>query len=256
MKILYSEYNQDYKNYQFPYCIWAFPDNFDDIREIFSSGFLPSGSKPTRFYLARSVRIACDKFRLTSENKRILNKFKCIDVELIDKEVFDISEELFDMCIRSANSRFGNDIMSKERLYKIISSEHTTHYLIFKNNNVINGLVTCFVFNNEFVHYNFSFFDLGSDNKKMGIYLMTRAIHYLKHECFHYIYLGTCYTQKAKYKTQFLGLEFFNGSIWSSNKDELKFLLLRDEIKNQHHLLEDENYLTMFLGGDLNNLVL
>ena len=71
---------------------------------------------------------------------------------------------------------------------------------------------------------------------------------------FRHVYLGTCYSQNALYKTQFGGAEFFNGFCWSQDLKELKYLLRRDKQDPVHHLLETEEYREQFYRGDLGKI--
>jgi hypothetical protein len=60
------------------------------------------------------------------------------------------------------------------------------------------------------------------------------------------LYLGTCYSQNALYKTQFSGAEFFNGLCWSNDLAELKFILKRDAGELTEHLFESDDYRRLF----------
>ena len=42
MKLLFSEQNSDYANYQFPYAVWAVPEPGETPADLFNAGFLPS----------------------------------------------------------------------------------------------------------------------------------------------------------------------------------------------------------------------
>jgi hypothetical protein len=66
-----------------------------------------------------------------------------------------------------------------------------------------------------------------------------------------YLYLGTCYSAQALYKTQFQGTEFFNGYRWSGNISELKHLLARQQGELREHLLEEEAYRAAYCDGSL-----
>ena len=68
------------------------------------------------------------------------------------------------------------------------------------------------------------------------------------------LYLGTCYSGTALYKTQFAGAEFFNGFRWSNDLDELKFIIKRDKKELTQHLLETEEYREAFYKGDLGKI--
>ena len=79
MKLLFSEQNSDYEHYQFPYAIWAVPEEGESPSDIFDAGFLPSSRNLDRFYLCRQVRVNLAKFKPSSENRRILRKGKGIE---------------------------------------------------------------------------------------------------------------------------------------------------------------------------------
>ena len=84
---------------------------------------------------------------------------------------------------------------------------------------------------------------------------MTTAATLFAERGFRQLYLGTCYSQNAMYKTQFAGAEFFNGFCWSRDLKELKHLLRRDRQETTRHLLETDEYLEEFYRGDLKNIV-
>ena len=69
-----------------------------------------------------------------------------------------------------------------------------------------------------------------------------------------HLYLGTCYSQTALYKTQFAGAEFFNGFRWSDDLDELKFIIKRDKKDLTQHLLETDEYREKFYKADLGKI--
>ena len=52
MKLLFSEQNSDYEHYQFPYAIWAVPEDGETPADIFNAGFLPSSRISTAFICA------------------------------------------------------------------------------------------------------------------------------------------------------------------------------------------------------------
>ena len=68
------------------------------------------------------------------------------------------------------------------------------------------------------------------------------------------LYLGTCYSAPALYKTQFAGAEFFNGFRWSDDLAELKFIIQRDKKDLSQHLLETEEFREKFYGSDLEKM--
>ena len=86
------------------------------------------------------------------------------------------------------------------------------------------------------------------------MFMMTSAVALFAEHGKKHLYLGTCYSDAALYKTQFAGAEFFTGFRWSDNLKELKFLLHRDEKDLRQHLLETEAYRDEFYKGDLEKI--
>ena len=87
---------------------------------------------------------------------------------------------------------------------------------------------------------------------RLGIMaLMTTAIRHFAEQKFTHIYLGTCYSERALYKIQFSGVEFFNGFRWSQNLDELKYLVRREHKK---HLLEAAEFKDTFYEGSMDKI--
>ena len=83
------------------------------------------------------------------------------------------------------------------------------------------------------------------------MFMMTSAAALFAERGFKHLYLGTCYSQTALYKTQFAGAEFFTGFRWSNDLDELKFIIRRDKKELYQHLLESDEYRDEFYMGDL-----
>jgi hypothetical protein len=84
--------------------------------------------------------------------------------------------------------------------------------------------------------------------------MMTSAVELFAGRGVKNLYLGTCYSENALYKTQFSGAEFFNGFRWSQNLKELKYLLRRDRKPVSQHLLETEEYRAAFHPGGLGEM--
>jgi len=87
------------------------------------------------------------------------------------------------------------------------------------------------------------------------MYMMTSAVELFADSGVKFLYLGTCYSSAALYKTQFAGAEFFNGFRWSDDLDELKFIIKRDKKELTQHLLETQEYRDAFYAGDLSKIV-
>ena len=95
-----------------------------------------------------------------------------------------------------------------------------------------------FYLHESIAFYYYSFYDLNYTNKNLGMFMMTSSLALMKERGFDSIYLGSCYSRNALYKSQFIGFQFWNGFQWSENIKELKFLIERDGGEVDKHLLE------------------
>jgi arginyl-tRNA--protein-N-Asp/Glu arginylyltransferase len=253
VKLLFSEQKSDYDHYQFPYAIWAVPEPGECPSEIFNAGFLPSSRNLDRFYLCRQVRVNLAKFKPSSENRRILRKGAGIRVDLVAREKFNYTPERRQFYKNYADIKFGNDVMSFERLDALFASPIISHLLVFTDTatNAEVGAATMYVEGRELAYYYYAFYDLNYYARNLGMYMMTSAAGLFASRGFKHLYLGTCYSSTALYKTQFVGSEFFNGFRWSNDLTELKYILKRDKKELYQHLLESEDYRKEFYRADL-----
>ncbi len=244
MKLLFSEAKPDYGNYIFPYAIWAFPEAGETPADLFNAGFLPSSRQLDRFYLCRQIRVQLAKFTPSSENRRILRKGETIAAKLISRAEFEFTPARREFCKRYTDAKFGMDGMSYERLDSLFHAAVTTHVLLFTDTatNREVGLATLYVEGDRMAFYYYAFYELTHPNRSLGLFMMTTAIKSFAERGSQQLYLGSCYSDSALYKTQFPGCEFFNGGRWSDNLAELKFILKRSQGELTQHLLEDAEY--------------
>lgn len=255
MKLLFSEHKSDYNNYIFPYAIWGFPESGETPADMFDQGFLPSSRDLDRFYLCRHVRVSLKKFKLSSENRRILRKGSGIEVNLVPRAAFDFTAKRRDFYKTYADIRFGKDIMTYERLDALFNSPITSHILIFTDSETKAEMGTATLYlEGEMAYYYYAFYDLNYYARNLGMHMMTSAVDLFAQKDFRYIYLGSCYSSNALYKTQFNGAEFFNGVQWSRNLDELKYLIDREKKEVRQHLLETLEYRDLFWDGNLDKI--
>jgi len=256
MKLLFSEATADTDHYVHPYAIWAFPEPGDHPADFFAAGFLPSSPELNRFYLCRSLRVELSRFEPSSENRRILRKGEGISAELIPRAEFPYAKAQQDAWVAYADARFGEGIMSRRRLGRLMESPVISHLLQFSDqvSKQVVGTVLLFLAQPKVAFYYYAFYDLAYPVKNLGMLMMTRAAVLFREREYDHLYLGTCYTQRSKYKTQFAGVELFNGLHWSQNRAELDALIQRDRQRPGSHLLEDTDYLTKFHAGDLAQL--
>ena len=255
MKLLFSEATADYSRYLYPYVIWATPEAGEAPADLFNAGFLPGARGLEQFYLCRNLRLDLAAYKASSENRRILRKGEGITMKLVPRTEFDFSSARQEFFLKYAEARYGAGVMPAERLELLFNSALATHLMVF--NDAVTGadvgVVLLYLEAPRVAFYRYSFFDLNHPNRSLGLFLMTTAANYFQEQKFSHLYLGTCYSEKALYKTQFAGVEFFNGFRWSQNLDELKHQLRRDPVASSH-LLETTAYRQEFYDGELGKI--
>jgi arginyl-tRNA--protein-N-Asp/Glu arginylyltransferase len=256
VKILFSEHKSNYARYQFPYAVWAVPEPAESPADLFNAGFLPSSRNLDRYYLCRHIRIHLPDFTPSSENRRILRKGSGLKVELVPRAGFDYTPERRQFYKTYADIKFGKDVMTVDRLDSLFSSPVISHLLVFTDTakGAEVGVSTLFLQGRELAYYYYAFYDLNYYARNLGMFMMTSAVALFAERRCRRLYLGTCYSQNALYKTQFAGAEFFTGVRWSADMAELKYILRRDAGEPSQHLLEDEDYRRLFYDGGLEKL--
>ncbi len=254
MKLLFSEFAPDYSQYRYPYVVWAVPEPGETPADLYGSGFHPASPDLRRFTLCRHLRVPLAGWTPTSENRRILRKGSGMVLELVTRQAFEFTAERQARWLAFAEERFGAGIMTPERLEGLMTRGVVTHLLVCRDEGEGNREVGCVLMYLEpprMAHYYYAFYDLKHPNRSLGLFLMTAALQFFQDAGFNHLYLGTCYSERALYKTQFDGLEFFDGLAWSTNIDHLKFLVRRDA--KARHLLEEPDFLSWH--GGLDSLV-
>ncbi len=242
MNLLFSEQKSDYDHYQFPYAVWAVPEPGETPADIFNAGFLPSSRDLDRFYLCRQVRVALAAFKPSSENRRILRKGAGVEVRLVPRDQYDYTPERRQFFKTYADIKFGKDVMTFERLDALFAAPIISHLLVFTDTATRKevGVATLYLEGKSLAFYYYAFYDLNYYARNLGMFMMTSAVELFAERGFKHLYLGTCYSRNALYKTQFAGAEFFNGFRWSGDLDELKFIIQRDKKELYQHLLESQ----------------
>lgn len=245
MKLLFSEAAPDYAHYVFPYAVWAFPEAHETPADLFAAGFLPSTPDLRRFYLCRHARVDLARFTPSSENRRILRRGEGLHATLVPRAEFAFTPARCEFARAYSAAKYPPGL-SAERLTRHFTSALTTHVLVATDPaqpDAAVGFATLHVEPGRAAFYSHSFYDLAHPNRSLGLFLMTTALVELARAGCAHLYLGSCYTDRALYKTQFAGFEFFNGVRWSADLAELRHLLARQDAPGpQGHLLEDDAF--------------
>lgn len=244
MKKVISEYISNFDTYTFGYALYAIYENKKDLNEIYENGFLPYTGSPeiiNHFYLCRSLRINLQKWKLNTENKRVLKKIsekQNQENKKITRKIFGkfnsiplkLREKAFDMYLNYFKNIHGENIMSKHRLEFILLSDFQNKNILYfdEKENLIGGMIFVEGDDLEFAHVWYIGYDDHFKKTGFGIWMFLDMADYLKENNYKFFYLGTAYGEKAKYKLNFEGLEFWKGNSWDNNLENLKSLLKTD----------------------------
>lgn len=240
MKILLSEAAPDYAGYVFPYAVWGFLEPGESPATAFAAGFLPSLPDLSRFYLCRQVRVVLPHFAPSSENRRVLRHGSSLTVSLLEREAFVWTPARHQFCLDYATHRWSSP-PSPERIEGIFHAALTTHVMLFQEADGADAGIVSLYRDGATWFYSNAFFSAEAPSGR-GAFLMTETVRRLSEMGQEFLHLGTCYARSALYKTQFPGVEFFDGTGWSSDLVRLKQILSRQEAAPSGHLLEDGDY--------------
>lgn len=241
MKIFKSESLVDYSTYTFNYAIYCIKESDKEIPMIYNKGFLPYSNdinlQKETYYLARSLRVDLQDFRISSENRRVDKKIQPINpsFKAIPILEFDVEDKSFvNFCMDFASQRFSESI-SAERLSYILSSKSISHIFEFQIGDEKIGYVIAII-EDDTLHYWFSFFSLNYQEFGLGKWMMFSVIQWAVENELSFVYLGTCYGEKSLYKVRdFKGISFFDGNQWSKDVKMLKL-----KCKADNHFVKDE----------------
>jgi arginyl-tRNA--protein-N-Asp/Glu arginylyltransferase len=252
MKLLFSECKSDYGHYVYPYAIWAIPEPGETPAQFFDRGFMPGTPNLERFYLCRHLRVDLKNFQHSSENRRILRKGAGVTGTLIPRAQFDYTPARRETYRAYADERWGRGIMSEQRLDGLFDGKVVSHVLLFRDSSGAEvGVAVLYVEEPAMAFYYYAFYDLAWMKRSLGMFMMTWAVDFFAQHGFRHLYLGTCYSERALYKTQFAEVEFFNGFRWSTDLEELKHLIRREQSPVHNHLLATPEFRDQFYGGEL-----
>lgn len=233
MRVFRSEFVQNYNTYSFGYAIYAQHERSGDGEKALESGFLPytgdEASLSDIYYMARSLRLHLGPLELSSENRRVLRKYQDEHTEfrLVDKSAYNWTPEDTNFCLTYARKRFSTDL-SPNRLERIRDHAHLTHFAELEINGIRQALLFLHCGSTAW-HYWFAF--LQTDTQRpLGKFSMLRAAQEADEKNIDYMYLGTCYGKHSLYKVRdFSSISFFDGTVWNTNKKQLKKWCKYDE---------------------------
>lgn len=239
MKIFASEFGHSYETYSFAYALYLKRERGDKLHEIYEKGFLPySGSKGISdiFYMARGTRADITHWEPTSENRRVLRMFDGqFEKKIKDPQDIRHDEIFFELCLSYFNLAHGS-VMPRERLELILDMGLVSSVIEYSKDGVPQAYLLL-VEDEIMSHYWFSFYKHEYAKTSLGMWLALDHIRELSKNGKKYFYFGTCYAEKALYKTNVEPLEFWNGTAWIHDTALLKSLCRSDTKRHidDHH---------------------
>jgi hypothetical protein len=230
MKLFASEFGHSYETYSFAYSVYAVREPGDRLADIYEKGFLPySGSKGIKdiFYMARGTRADIRNWQPTSENRRVLRLFdEGFEKKIKTVEEIRQDETFFELCLSYFNLAHGS-VMPRERLELILDMNLVTSVIEYAKGGVPQAYLLL-VEDETISHYWFSFYKHEYTKTSLGMWLALDYIRDISTNGKKYFYFGTCYAEKALYKTNVEPLEFWNGKEWVHDTALLKSLCRSD----------------------------
>lgn len=199
----------------------------ENIARLYNLGYLFTRKDKGNMYQTRSLRIDLDKFELNSENRRILRKNSELDFKFIALPHKNYSWEIHKLGKDFYTKKFGDLTMSARKIKEMftnVDKSNMNYVFEFIWNYKTVGYALSFM-GKSFMHYAYPFYTLELYANNLGLGMMIKSIIFAKDKGLKYIYLGSIIDQKAKYKLQFKGLEWFNEEKleWSSDIELLKY---------------------------------
>ncbi|MFZ2189232.1 MAG: hypothetical protein WA057_02975 [Candidatus Magasanikiibacteriota bacterium] len=208
----------------------------ENINSLYNEGFLFTRTGKGDIYQTRSIRIDLDRFKLTSENKRILKKTDSLLLTPYSLPMADYDWTIGKLAKDFYQTKFGEGTFSANKVKEILTTSHNFNKLFiytFENcklkiENLKIGYAICYEDKN-ILHYSYPFYDLTPNTQNLtpnlGMGMMLKTILHAQANHKRFVYLGSAKDTKAKYKLQFAGLEWFDGEKWNDDLDELKNIL-------------------------------
>lgn len=234
MKIYFRHYSGAITEYDYLFfdCMAEVSELEED--EALNGGWLPDdyivrkNSKgvieKSHWYQARQTRIKLSEFKDNAKTRKCRKKCseiktKCFSVKDVD---MSIVEDIFYKYINFKNFKSWD-------ISKLIESESDKKYFLFY---YLNNKPIAFTFlrdvGSESVFSTQFAWDYKDSKLYLGKYANLAEIDYCIKNNKKYMYIGAGYENACIYKSDYNGFEFWNGQVWSSDKDLYKKLCERD----------------------------
>jgi arginyl-tRNA--protein-N-Asp/Glu arginylyltransferase len=204
-------------------------DDFSDnsVEAVYNDGYVFTRIGKGAMNQTRSLRINLNKFELSSENRRVLNKTDGLNLSAqaipyvkYEWTIHKIGKEFYE-------KKFGKKIFSAQKIKELITNEAKSNFnKLFIYNKDQKNIGYCIALETKnILHYCYPFYRLQTTYyglQNIGIGMMLKAVIWAKENKKKYVYLGSMQRPGDIYKLQFAGLEWFDGNVWQGNLKKLK----------------------------------
>ncbi|MBI4427217.1 MAG: hypothetical protein HY569_01890 [Candidatus Magasanikbacteria bacterium] len=242
-----------------------------NINSLYNQGYLFTRVGKGVMNQTRSIRIDLERFKLTSENRRILKKTEGLQITNYQLPITNYHWSIGKMAKDFYDTKFGEGVFSANKVKKLLTDEKKSNFnrlLTFvipaqagvQESNAMDprfhgddktgsegektdngsgkkdvGYAICLE-TDELLHYCYPFYVLCPTsytfNPNTGLGMMLKAILWAKEQGKKHVYLGSAQRPTDTYKLQFEGLEWFDGEKWSEDLEGLKTVLVdRDKLR-------------------------
>jgi arginyl-tRNA--protein-N-Asp/Glu arginylyltransferase len=211
-----------------------------NINDLYNQGYVFTRKDKGVMQQTRSLRIDLSKFKLSSENRRILKKNEPLLLRPDTIPYPDYTWAIGKMGKDFYTTKFGDGTFSANKIKELVTDENKSnfnrllsylHALELESEISQSAMLVGVCISretNKLLHYSYPFYSLNIDPNtysNLGLAMMTKAIVWAQDQNKKYIYLGSAQRPGDTYKLQFEGLEWFDGQAWKNDMDELKSIL-------------------------------
>lgn len=183
-----------------------------DLKEGYQSGLLPQRNDKNLFYFESSSRSDLSKFKLSSENRRIINKTNNFTFEKISLSNFNYSPKLQKL-LSSWVKELGWDFPTSS--IKSIFTNHIFNYVyMWKNEkNEVVAYAICLISPN-ISHVAYVFYCPSLSHSNLPIRLVLQVVIDSHELNLKYCYLGRFSETNGLYKRNMPGFQYFVNKQW------------------------------------------
>ncbi|MBI2437148.1 MAG: hypothetical protein HYV41_05450 [Candidatus Magasanikbacteria bacterium] len=200
----------------------------EHINRHYADGFVFGRVEKGYMSQTRSLRIDLSKFKLSSENRRVLRKTQDLKFKIEDLPLENYHWSIGKMAKDFYTEKFGDGTFSANKAKELLATKHNFNRLFVYSieQEKIGYCIT--LETDDIVHYSYPFYILNSEFNNLGMSMMLHAILYAQEQGKKYIYLGSFQRPSDVYKLQFEGLEWFDGERWNNDVHKLKTTISGD----------------------------